>query len=288
MRISLVITGINHENTIMEATESVLSQLRLPDEFGMVVGPSYDRSREFVEFYRDELDFAYFPESVDTAMYGHGKLRLEVINRLEGDYVLFLPAHSVLYPDAIQTLEEGVADQEHSPDIVFASFRILRQGETEPREWSISSRGYRSLLSGGPIHSGMVLYRIENLRTKMESLERLRAGPFTTLGWILECLRDTDARAQFLNDVIGELWDEVEASYCWTNSTQRGIREIRRMLEGMIPESTAMIESWESRGPVLTLAQNQTKTCHPGSDHKDVSADETACSWIDADIPFVE
>ena len=286
MRISVVITGMNHENTIMEATESVLSQSRLPDEFGMVIGPSYDQTREFVDFYRDELDFAYFPEAVDPAEYGHGKLRLEVINRLDGDYVLFLPAHSVLYPDALQSLEQAIGEVETSPDLVFASFRILNTGEKEPYRWSLSAPGYQNLLSGGPIHPAMVLYRLNNLRSKSATLETLGAGPFTTLAWILQSLRDHDARAEFIDQAIGESWDEVESSYCWTRSTQRGMDEIKRVLTDMIPESISIIETWESRGPQRPDPGQRNQIV--SGKEKDSAVGQPSSSWIDAGVPFVE
>lgn len=248
MKISLVITALNHEDSIMEATESVLTQTRLPDEFGMVIGPCLDRTREFVEFYRDEIDFAYFPDEIPVVDYGFGPLRLDPLHRLEGEYVLYLPAHSIIYPRTLEQIEMSIEQSRRKPDVVFSPMQVFPD-EGGAWKWGITSLGIQSILSLGPIHSTMSAYQTGTLRQHRSKLETLDCGPFSNLAWVLQVLSGSEAHAVVQESPIGEVWSFVQGDHCWTQSVRDGVQQLLNHVERIVPDEVDVLEEWISEIP---------------------------------------
>lgn len=285
MKISVVLTAMNNQDSIVESFESLLSQRRLPDQLGVVLGPSYDGTHDFINFYRDEIDFCRLVQDPQTSQFGRGKLRLRGLDSVDGDYVLFVPADVFLYPEALERLGEVVGAESTDLDSVLSSINVIDSGD-DLYNWGLDRLGAPAILSMGPLNPASVLFNTSTLRDNLDSLEKLACGPFTTLGWLLTVLSDPSARAKPLAEPVAELWSFQEGTSCWDNSVAAGLLELIYLVQQIIPDEVDRVLSWvdQFEHHADTAEYDELQSILQGRE----STEPTEEPWFEQSIPFSE
>jgi hypothetical protein len=267
METSVVITALNHGSTIIESIESVLSQLRLPDQLGLVLGPSLDETDGMAEFYEEEFDFVHREETVSASDRGLADLRLNSLRHVEGERVLFLRANSYLRREAMDEL-----DEHGSPNnvVLGAATFVDRDGErrTFPPADELT---LSAIANAGPLPPGTVAWPRKVLESITPDLRRLRLGPFTTMGWLM-VLADRGIEASGLDTALVETWDSRSGPACWTRCTVEALTRLRERVTG--DESIR-----ERLSASLERSESDPDSESEGSD---------VYEWVDETIPLTE
>ncbi|MFB6346522.1 MAG: hypothetical protein ABEK50_12250 [bacterium] len=220
MSICVVITGLNDEGTILESTESVLSQARYPDQIGFSHGPSRDSTEEFAGFYREEFDFVHWDSRINPSECGLMHLRLGTLSDIETTHVVFLRANSYLYRDALARADEILEEN----DLILSPVQFMAPGGSD-WTWAIPDQlNQSSFLELGPLPAEGVIWNVSLLKEVFGELQSMKLGPFTTLGW-LRVLREMNPEIAFLETPLVEAWDFREADHCWTRSVHEQMHE---------------------------------------------------------------
>ncbi len=225
LNISVVITAINQADTIVESTESVLSQTCLPDRLGLALGPSRDGTERMAEFYEDEYDFIHFDRKPDTARRGFTHLRLDVLGELDTTFVLFLRGDTYLKRTAL----EHVGTRTNISPILGGVKYITPGGQSWSRT-SPAGPSLKALLEYGPPVQGSIVWPRQALVENFPRLRVLDLGPFTTLGWLV-ILLDQGLPLESLHDTMIEAWDDREGEYRWTLRTVESMLALESLLE---------------------------------------------------------
>lgn len=227
MKTSVVVTALNHGSTIIESIESTLSQTRLPDQLGLALGSSLDVTDGMAEFYEEEFDFVHRDGEVSTSDRGLAQLRLDSLQHVEGDRVLFLRANSYLRRDAVRRIDElGTRDSAVLGAATFIDRDGDRRTHSAPEEVTP-----RSIVEAGPVPPGTVVWPRKFLESVLPDLRRLRLGSFTTMGWLM-ALADRGMEASRLEAPIVETWDSRVGPACWTRSATGALKRFRERLKG--------------------------------------------------------
>lgn len=243
VRLALVVTCLNDAATVFEALESVLSQRRLPEQLGVVVGRSRDGTGDLLTFYEEEFDFQVPVASPEARTRGRETLRTAALSHLSADWVLFLPAHVYLYPHALEeargSLEEGVA--------CAAGGLTLFGADGEETRWGPPPGFTREeLMAFGPVSPASVFWRVEILRELVAAKPDPRWGPFTILGRLLQA--DLQGHAgRGLDTRLGERMDPLEAAFCWTPSAREGLENLADWWEGEAGIEAPVLDDWRTR-----------------------------------------
>lgn len=226
MSVGVVITALNHGSTLLESIESVLSQNRLPDQFGLALGPSVDATDRMAEFYLEEFDFVHRDRRLSARHHGLAHLRLGSLSYLRTDHILFLAADSYLLPEALDRIETRPSEK-----LVLGGTNYL---DPSNENWSLeppSGWNPEALLEAGPIPPGSVVWPRSGLIEVFPKVQPLQTGPFTTLAWLL-VLHANDWPADLDDAPQIETWDHRVGDYCWTRSVYRSLVS----LEDILPE----------------------------------------------------
>jgi glycosyltransferase involved in cell wall biosynthesis len=281
---TIVMTALNNQDTFMEATEAILSQRGLADQFGLVLGPSRDGTTEFAEFYREELDFIDRVRDPTVSSYGRGRLRLRGLESVNSTHVLFVPADVFLYPDSLDRYKDAV-DPDPAPDCVLAPMNIIdRDGSAT--SWGPDQLGAESILSAGPINPATALFRTAELRERESTLRQLRCGPFTTLSWVLTVLSDMDARATVLEEPVAERWSFSEGPRVWDRSVVSGLLELIYVTEQFLPDRVPQLLDWFRRAETVE-DDDDVRTLEQMMEDVDLPSGDSD-RWLSADVPFSE
>lgn len=267
MKTSVVITALNHGSTIIESIESVLSQLRLPDQMGLALGPSLDVTDGMAEFYEEEFDFVHREDAVSASDRGLAELRLNSLRLVEGDRVLFLRANSYLRRGAV----EEITDRGNPSGAALGSATFINRDANRRTISSAEELTLPAIAAAGPLPPGTVAWPRDVLESIASDLRRLRLGPFTTMGWLM-VLADRGVEATVLDNPFIETWDSRAGSACWTRCTVKALNRLRKRVEGNEPVRDRMRASLE-----------RVKH-HPGSE----SGGSDVYEWIDDSIPLTE
>lgn len=242
MRLALVVTCLNDAATVFEALESVLSQHRLPDQLGVVVGRSRDGTGELLTFYEEEFDFRVPVDSPSARSRGRETLRRAALSHLSADWVLFLPAHVYLYPHALEeargTLGEGWA-------YAVGGLTLFDAGGHETRWGPPPGSTREELMAFGPVSPASVFWRVDVLRELHAKVPDPGWGPFTSLGRLLQAdLKGHAGRP--LDTLLGERTDPLEAAFCWTRAAREGLENLADWWEGE-GHRAPVLEDWRTR-----------------------------------------
>lgn len=226
MDISVVVTALNHEQTVIESLESILSQTRLPDEIGLALGPSRDETEGMTEFYEDELDFVHRDRRPNAGKCGLMHLRLGSLASVSTEYVLFLRGDSYLRRRAIQRITNRVRDG----DVLLSPAQFTggvsdAQRLNPPRNWMPED-----ILEAGPLPPGSVVWPREQLATSFSDFQRFELGPFSTMGWLL-LLQERGLEATILDEPAVEMWDAREGASCWTGTVFETLMNLGSFLD---------------------------------------------------------
>lgn len=243
MRLALVVTCLNDADTVFEALESVLSQHRLPDQFGAVVGPSHDGTGELLTFYEEEFDFLVRTASPQARSMGRENLRAAALPRITADWVMFLPACVYLYPHGLRAAREGIGG-EHA--FACGGLRLFGPGDEEVDWGPPASCTRRDLLTFGPLSPAAVLWRVDVLRDLLGARRVHRWGPFGTLGRLLQA-RLAGHAGRTLKVCLGERKDSLEASFCWTESAREGLGYLAEWWRGRTEDEASVFNRWRRR-----------------------------------------
>jgi glycosyltransferase involved in cell wall biosynthesis len=114
--ISVIITNYNYERYVGGAIDSVLAQTRPADEIIVIDDGSTDRSRERIELYGEKVR-AFFQENQGIKAISNTGYRIS-----KGSIVLYLDADDLLYPTALELVEQayrpGVAKVQFDLDVI--------------------------------------------------------------------------------------------------------------------------------------------------------------------------
>lgn len=279
MEISVVVTALNHENTVIESTESILSQTRLPDQMGLALGPSRDETDGMAEFYEEEFDFLHRDRRLGVADCGLMHLRLGCLSSLTGDYVLFVRGDSYLRPGTLERIDAVGEDGEVllSP-AEFTGGINGGQRLDPPAQWTP-----QRLLESGPLPPGTVAWPRTVLEENFADLQGLKLGPFSTMGWLFFALRGgRDAR--ILYEPAVEMWDDRDGASCWTGSVFETFSNLG-----------SLIERWDGHGDLVNRIQNSIRSLPSdfrppfGESPDDREMTETEpLEWVTSRVPLVE
>ncbi|MFB6355614.1 MAG: glycosyltransferase family A protein [bacterium] len=279
MSVSVVLTALNDQATLMESIESVLSQTVFPDTFGIVAGESYDRTRSFVEFYDGEYDFLVECDNLHTALQGRSELRLAPLSRIETDYVLFLPADSFLYPQYVETI--GSHGDNTTPYVTSGvSVHSTEEESMNWNPWQGTSDGSSNL--PGPIHPSTVAFRTELIKDAFYDLSDLNFGPFSMLGWYYEVQARTHETGNHLESVQLETWNSREGENSWTKPVIRSVYNLIDYYQENDEEVYQDIERWLGEPE---FKQHEVVNDFQGAD--DTESDERPL-WLDQSVPLFE
>jgi len=269
----------------MEATESVLSQTTLPDQLGLVSGPCYDQTMEFVQFYEEEFDFRLHLDQVDSSRMGRARLRLQSLKKINSGYILFVPANVFLYPNTLKIFQEEISSSS-STDVVFGGIDCI-DPHNSTSYWGLEGLGASNILGLGPIHPVSTCIRVSLLNRHSSTLEDLQCGPFTQLAWILTVLSDETARATVVSEALAEVWSFGEGDHCWDRSVFRSMMRIVELVDSIVPGETERIRAWGRQA----LVQQASNEC--GEEEMDYfreakTAENQQVKWMNREIPFPE
>jgi len=114
--ISVIITNYNYEQYVGIAIDSALAQTRRPDEIIVIDDGSSDRSRERILSYGPQL------RAILQENQGIRKVSNTGYENCSGSIVLYLDADDVLYPNALELVEQafqpGVAKVQFDLDVI--------------------------------------------------------------------------------------------------------------------------------------------------------------------------
>lgn len=243
MRLALVVTCLNDADTVFEALESVLSQRRLPDQFGVVVGRSHDGTGELLTFYEEEFDFLVRTASPQARSMGRENLRAAALPRITTDWVLFLPASVYLYPHGLRTARE-VLGEEHA--FACGGLRLFGPGDAEVEWGPPASCTREDLLRFGPLSPASVLWRVDVLRDLLRARRVHRWGPFGTLGRLLQAELEGHS-GRTLQACLGERKDALEAPFCWTKSAREGLGHLAEWWRARAGDEASEFARWRRR-----------------------------------------
>lgn len=243
MRLALVVTCLNDAATVFETLESVLSQRRLPDQFGTVVGRSRDGTDELLTFYEEEFDFQVPVASPEARTRGRETLRTAALSHLAADWVLFLPAHVYLYPHALEEARGALGEEMACA----AGGLTLFDADGKETRWGPPPELTREkLMEFGPLSPAAVFWRVDVLQELVAAKPDPHWGPFTTLGRLLQA--DLTGRGgRVLNTRLGERMDPLEAGFCWTPSAREGLENLAAWWEGEVGVEGSVLEDWRTR-----------------------------------------
>jgi glycosyltransferase involved in cell wall biosynthesis len=279
MDIGVVITALNHAGTIIESTESVLSQSTLPDQLGLSLGPSFDGTDRMAEFYREEYDFIHFDGQPDAGRCGLMHLRLGSLSEVNTDYVLFLNGDSYLSRGTVQKLHQTVDGDGDDVCVGRADF-LPRSGESWSSPLPVNSNT-ESLLDCGLLPSGVILWPRERLVEMYSDFQGMKVGPFAQILWLLELVRGgTDLH--FLNEILIETWDLRLGESCYTTAT---FESMINFLGYVHEKSYSTHASNRLEGTIETLIRRQNP---PVQFDADVSSDVEPYSWCEDPLTFTE
>lgn len=279
MNISVVVTAINHEQTVIESIESILSQTRLPDEIGLALGPSRDETAGMTDFYEDELDFVHHDRRPDVAYSGLMHLRLGSLSSVSGEYVLFLRGDSYLRPRVI----ERITDPAHDGGVLLSPAEFTGGiGENQrldpPGEWTL-----KRLLEAGPLPPGSVVWPREKLVGIFSDLQALKLGPFSTMGWLI-LLQQQGVESRSLDKPAVEIWDDREGPSCWTGTVFESLLTLGSLLDRYDDpaELSARIRA--------TIQSLPAEFCPSGDKGLELNeaADAVPLEWVTRRVPLVE
>ncbi|MDB9527020.1 glycosyltransferase [Oscillatoria sp. CS-180] len=124
-KISVIIASYNYGSYLAEAVESVLRQIRLPDEILISDDASTDHTPEIAEFYRRR-----YPDLIRTnrnetnlGIVSHFNKAIELVS---GDYVVFLGADNRFRSDFIERTA-AVLDGKEEVAIAYSDFALFGQ-----------------------------------------------------------------------------------------------------------------------------------------------------------------
>ncbi len=279
MKISVVVTALNHENTVIESIESILSQTRLPDEIGLALGPSRDKTDGMTEFYEDEFDFVHRDRRPDVANCGLMHLRLGSLSSVTGEYVLFLRGDSYLRPRVLERIDQtgGKTELLLSP-AEFIGGVSGHERLPPPVQWAP-----QALLEAGATPSGTVAWPRKVLEEKFADLQGLKLGPFSTLGWLLQFFQD-GIQARALEETFVEIWDDRDGPTCWTGSVFKTLSNLVTMLERRNYEQ-------ELVNRIRSTIDSLPAEFRPSSDNSFEDSRDTEAEpleWIISRMPLVE
>lgn len=242
MDVSLTLTCLNDAATVLESIESILSQTRLPDQVGAVMGPSADRTGELVQFYEEEFDFVTQTRSPQARSMGRENLRVEGLNRASGEAAVFVPARAYLYPGAV---EEAIRVLDNGAECAVGGL-VLVGGEREETTWSppgeVSSE---RLLRQGPVPPVSTVWRTDAYGSLIRSIRVHRWGPFTVLGRLLQaCEQGMNVSA--IGECLGEMEDYLDGDFCWSGSSRSGLESLVETLDGP-RDPEGVLETWIRR-----------------------------------------
>lgn len=127
MKISVCITAYNQEKYIVQAIESVLAQIRRPDQIVIVDDCSSDSTCEIISDYHTRYPVLITP-IYHTQNVGIAQTRVDALRAVSGDYVTFLDGDDYLLPGKLE--KESLLLQNSDADFVFSNyFYIDRDGE---------------------------------------------------------------------------------------------------------------------------------------------------------------
>lgn len=242
MDVSLILTCLNDAATVLESIESILSQTRLPDQMGAVLGPSRDGTGELVGFYEDEFDFVIRTRALQARSMGRENLRVEGLSRVNGDMVFFVPARVYLYPDA---LERAVGVLDGGSRCAVGGLVLFHETQGEVTWTPPADPSVETLLRLGPVPPVSTVWRVEAYGTLIRSVRVHQWGPFTMLGRLLQaCGEGMDVDS--IEGRLGELEDFLEGDFCWSVSTREALESLTETLEGMRDEE-GVLERWTRR-----------------------------------------
>jgi glycosyltransferase involved in cell wall biosynthesis len=271
--ISVVITALNHAGTLIESTESVLSQTRLPDQFGLSLGPSMDGTERMAEFYEEEYDFVHFDRKPDTATKGLTHLRLGVLEELHTDYVLFLRGDSYLKRDTLEQIGK--------PGRSTMAIGGVDYLDPDGNSWTRSApdNGIDPLLKHGPVAPGSVVWPREALIDNFTRLQVAEFGPFTALGWLL-LLEDRGGNLESYRESFVETWDDRAGESAWTTGTIQGLINLRELIREVHSPSTE--EQFSA-----TIDEILDREAYP-VEYESVETSENPFPWSDMESPLPE
>src|SRR5438093_11453615 len=121
MKISTVIILYNLEKYIEDAIQSVLSQIRQPDEIIVVDDCSTDGSADIVNKYRDRVIYIKQEENI-----GNLRNALSGLKAATGDIVAFLDGDDVWMPEKLEAIEKEFMQDE---EVVLVSHDFIEVDE---------------------------------------------------------------------------------------------------------------------------------------------------------------
>jgi glycosyltransferase involved in cell wall biosynthesis len=274
MSIAVVITALNHAGTLIESTESVLSQTRLPDQFGLSLGPSIDGTERMAEFYEEEYDFVHFDRKPDTARKGLTHLRLGVLEELQTDYVLFVRGNTYLKRDTLESVETA-----GDSTLVTGGVDYLdRDGNSWSRTAPVNES--TSLLKHGPVEPGSVIWPRRALIDNFTRFQVTEFGPFTALGWLI-LLGHQDWQIDSHETTFVETWDDREGESVWTAAT---VESMIRLLELINEVDSSAAATGQFQATVQRILQRDS---YPVEYDEKASA-KSPFQWADMDCPLPE
>lgn len=152
--VSIIITTYNHSQFIADAIESILNQSYQNLEIIVIDDGSIDNTKEIVKEYRTVTYFYQKNQGLSAA-------RNTGIKKATGEYILFLDADDLLYPDGISLNVKAIS---YNDDVAFVSgsykYVDVNKVEEEAISQSIVGNNFQRLILTNYIGMhGTVLYR---------------------------------------------------------------------------------------------------------------------------------
>lgn len=117
--VSIITAVYNAENYLPQCIQSVLSQSYKNFEYILIDGGSTDDTVNIIKRYQNQL--AYWISEPDKGIYDAWNKGLAVA---KGEWIAFVGADDLLYPDALQTYIEHIVSHSRRTELEFVSSRI--------------------------------------------------------------------------------------------------------------------------------------------------------------------
>lgn len=233
MDISVVVVALNHQETIMQCIESVLSQSEFPDELGLMLGDSMDSTDEFAGFYREEFDFVR-EQHVNPSSRGRSTLRLNALDHVSCDRVWFIPGSVFVYRDSLKKLK---AREYSDGDLLIMGSEVHRDYAENYKLLPPEKIEWDHLHYTHALFPDSVLWSTKGLMEIRDEVKDLQLGPFSTHGW-LYALGVDNTSLQSCQEPMLERWGWIEGDYCWTSTVVESANELADY------QSKLDMESW--------------------------------------------
>lgn len=140
MRISVVIPCHNAARWIEESIESVLNQSLLPVQIILINDSSTDATEQKTESYRQLDYFEYYEVHYRNA----AQTRNECLKYVKGDWIAFLDADDVWYPDHLERAASLLENDPSTAGLINHYDFYSLDGKSIKRscEWNFSSSRY--------------------------------------------------------------------------------------------------------------------------------------------------